>query len=94
MVITTLAHHIDLAWMYEAYRQTRKDGALGIDKVSAQEYAADLESNLMSLLDRFKTGTYFDPCQVRHCRLCLTWHGCFARYSAAAYHWFRWQGTS
>ena len=61
MVITTLAHHIDLAWMYEAYRQTRKDGALGIDKVSAQEYAADLESNLMSLLGRFKTGTYFAP---------------------------------
>ena len=26
MVITTLAHHIDLAWMYEAYRQTRKSG--------------------------------------------------------------------
>ena len=61
MVITTLAHHIDLAWMYEAYRQTRKDGAPGIDKVSAQEYAADLESNLMSLLGRFKTGTYFAP---------------------------------
>jgi len=61
VVITTLAHHIDLAWMYEAYRQTRKDGALGIDKVSAQEYAADLESNLMSLLGRFKTGTYFAP---------------------------------
>ena len=26
MAIVTLAHHIDLAWMYEAYRQTRKDG--------------------------------------------------------------------
>lgn len=61
MVITTLAHHIDLAWMYEAYRQTRKSGALGIDRVSAQEYAADLERNLMSLLDRFKTGTYIAP---------------------------------
>jgi hypothetical protein len=22
MVIVTLAHHIDLVWMYEAYRQT------------------------------------------------------------------------
>ena len=61
MVITTLAHHIDLAWMYEAYRQTRKSGAVGVDKVTAEEYAADLEINLKSLLDRFKSGTYFAP---------------------------------
>ena len=37
MVIVTLAHHIDLAWMYEAYRQTRKDGAAGSDEVTAGE---------------------------------------------------------
>jgi RNA-directed DNA polymerase len=61
MVITTLAHHIDLAWMYEAYRQTRKSGAVGVDKVTAEEYAADLESNLLSLLERLKSGTYFAP---------------------------------
>ena len=61
MVITTLAHHIDLAWMYEAYRQTRKSGAVGVDKVSAGDYAADLEANLTSLLDRFKTGAYYAP---------------------------------
>ena len=61
MVITTLAHHIDLAWMYEAYRQTRKSGAVGVDKVRAEEYAVDLEANLSSLLDRFKSGTYFAP---------------------------------
>ena len=68
MVITTLAHHIDLAWMYEAYRQTRKSGALGVDKVSADEYAVDLDTNLKSLLDRFKTGTYFAP-PVRRVRI-------------------------
>ena len=28
---TTLAHHIDIAWLREAYRRTRKDGATGID---------------------------------------------------------------
>ena len=61
MVITTLAHHIDLAWMYEAHRQTRKSGAVGVDKVSAEEYSIDLEANLKSLLDRFKSGTYFAP---------------------------------
>jgi len=61
MVITTLAHHIDLAWMYEAHRQPRKSGAVGVDKMTAEEYAADLESNLLLLLDRFKSGTYFAP---------------------------------
>ena len=32
-VLTTLAHHIDEVWLREAYRQTRKDGAVGIDGV-------------------------------------------------------------
>jgi len=61
MVIVTLAHHIDLVWMYEAYRQTRKDGAVGIDEVTAAEYAENLDENLGSLLERFKSGTYFAP---------------------------------
>lgn len=61
MVIVTLAHNIDLAWMYEAYRQTRKDGAAGLDEVTAAEYAEDLDGNLRSLLERFKSGKYFAP---------------------------------
>ena len=61
MAIVTLAHHVDLVWMYEAYRQTRKDGAVGCDKVTAAEYAADLDRNLRSLLERFKSGRYFAP---------------------------------
>ena len=48
-----------LTWHGFNYRQTRKSGAVGVDKVSAEEYAADLESNLLSVLDRFKSGTYF-----------------------------------
>ncbi len=28
---TSLAHHIDLRWLHEAYLRTRKDGAVGID---------------------------------------------------------------
>ena len=68
MVITTLAHNIDLAWMYEAHRQTRKGGAVGIDKVTAEQYSVDLDENLKSLLDRFKTGTYRAPA-VRRVRI-------------------------
>ena len=61
MVFTTLAHHIDVELLHEAYRKTRKDGAPGIDGQTATEYAADLEGNLRSLLDRFKSGTYRAP---------------------------------
>jgi RNA-directed DNA polymerase len=55
---TTLAHHIDIEWLHEAYRRTRKDGATGIDGLTSEMYAASLESNLQSLLDRFKSGRY------------------------------------
>ncbi len=61
MVLTTLAHHIDLEWLQQAYRLTRKDGAVGVDKQTAEEYAVNLEENLKSLLDRFKSGTYKAP---------------------------------
>jgi group II intron reverse transcriptase/maturase len=59
--LTTLAHHIDVEWLREAYRRTRKDGARGVDGQSAEEYAKHLEENLRSLLDRMKSGTYRAP---------------------------------
>lgn len=58
---TTLAHHIDIALLREAHRRTRKDGAVGVDGVTAADYAADLEGNLQSLLDRAKSGRYRAP---------------------------------
>jgi len=61
MVFTTLAHHIDLALLKEAFRLTRKDGATGVDQQTAAEYAEDLDKRLTSLLDRFKSGTYKAP---------------------------------
>lgn len=59
--LTTLAHHIDIDWLREAYRRTRKDGARGVDGQSAGQYAEHLESNLRGLLDRAKSGTYRAP---------------------------------
>ena len=41
--LTTLAHHIDIDWMHEAYRRTRKDGATGVDGQTAADYAAILK---------------------------------------------------
>jgi len=37
-VLYSLNHVIDFEWMREAYIRTRKDGATGIDGVTAQEY--------------------------------------------------------
>jgi len=61
MAFTSLAHHMDLAWMREAHRRTRKDGARGVDGQTAEQYAERLEDNLQSLLNRAKSGTYRAP---------------------------------
>lgn len=61
MAFTSLAHHIDIEWLKEAYQQTRKDGAVGVDGQTAEQYAANLEENLQSLLTRAKSGTYYAP---------------------------------
>jgi RNA-directed DNA polymerase len=58
---TTLGHHLDIDWLREAYRRTRKDGAVGVDGQTAEEYAEHLEENLQGLLDRAKSGQYRAP---------------------------------
>ena len=61
MALTTLAHHIDTVWLGEAYRRTRKDGAVGVDGVTARQYEERLSENLEDLLSRFKSGRYRAP---------------------------------
>jgi RNA-directed DNA polymerase len=61
MVLTSLAHHIDVTFLKEAYRRTRKDGAVGVDGQTAADYAVQLDENLQQLLDRFKSGQYRAP---------------------------------
>jgi retron-type reverse transcriptase len=63
--LTPLAHHIDVDWLREAYRLTRKTGAVGIDGQTATEYAANLEDNLQSLLSRAKSGDGYRAPPVR-----------------------------
>lgn len=58
---TSLAYHIDLRWLYEAYQRTRKDGAVGVDEQTAEEYAKNLGNNLKLLLERAKSGRYVAP---------------------------------
>jgi len=61
MAFTSLSHHINVDWLREAFKRTRKGGAKGVDGQSAAEYSANLEGNLQSLLNRAKSGTYRAP---------------------------------
>jgi RNA-directed DNA polymerase len=61
----SLNHYIDIKWLREAYRRTRKDGAAGIDGKTAQEYGERLDENLESLLSRAKSGSYRAPAVKR-----------------------------
>lgn len=61
MSFTSLAHHLDLGLLHEAYQRTRKDGATGVDGQTAADYAGNLTSNLQDLLNRAKSGTYQAP---------------------------------
>jgi group II intron reverse transcriptase/maturase len=59
--LTSLSHHIDVEWLREAFRRTRRDGAVGVDGQTWRDYERALETNLQSLLDRFKSGRYVAP---------------------------------
>jgi RNA-directed DNA polymerase len=61
MGFTSLAHHIDLRWLYEAYLRVRPDGAAGVDGQTIADFNANLRGNLESLLNRAKSGTYRAP---------------------------------
>jgi len=62
---TSLNHLIDIDWLREAFRLTRKSGTPGVDGQSAQEYEANLEENLQGLLQRAKSGLYRAPPVLR-----------------------------
>lgn len=66
MAFTSLNHHLDYEWLYYAYTQTRKDGAVGVDGQTAKDYAVNLEENLQSLENRIKSGNYRAPPVRRH----------------------------
>jgi RNA-directed DNA polymerase len=61
MALFSLAQHIDLCWLHEAFLRVRPDGATGVDGQTAADYAAHLGANLRSLLERAKSGSYRAP---------------------------------
>jgi RNA-directed DNA polymerase len=60
-VFTTLAYLIDIDFLKEAFDRTRKDSAPGVDGVTAEEYAENLDANLQNLHERLRTGRYKAP---------------------------------
>jgi RNA-directed DNA polymerase len=58
MVFTSLAHRIDLSLLRKSFRQLRKNESTGVDKVTAKQYAEDLEENLYNLYQRLRRGQY------------------------------------
>lgn len=60
-VFISVNHYLDYQWLYQAYVRTRKDGAPGIDGVTARAYQRNLRENLERLLERLKSGRYRAP---------------------------------
>jgi group II intron reverse transcriptase/maturase len=56
-----LNHYLDYDWLCPAYRRTRKDGAPGIDGVTAKDDEEHLRENLQGLLERLQSGRYQAP---------------------------------
>ena len=50
----SLAHHIDLDFLHEAFRRTRKDGTTGVDGRTAEEYAVHVPGTRFLSLEEAK----------------------------------------
>lgn len=61
MAFTSLNHYLDLDWLFQACVRTRKDGAAGVDGETYETYREKLLSNLETLLERAKSGSYRAP---------------------------------
>lgn len=60
-VFTSVAHLMDIGHLREAWRRIRKDGATGVDRVTAEGYGQDLDKNLHDLHERLRAGKYRAP---------------------------------
>jgi group II intron reverse transcriptase/maturase len=58
---TAISYHMNERWLEEAYNNTKKDKASGIDGITKEDYQKNLHANLNDLLDRAKSGKYYAP---------------------------------
>jgi hypothetical protein len=55
---TSLFHLMNKDLLWESFDQLRKDAAAGVDRVTKEEYGADLEQNLEGLVRKLHTMSY------------------------------------
>jgi RNA-directed DNA polymerase len=60
-VFRSLGRQIDVEFLREAHRRVRKNASPGVDGVTAEEYAENLEANLEDLHARMRSGLYKAP---------------------------------
>jgi hypothetical protein len=58
LVFTSVADRIDLYLLKKSFRQVRKSKSAGVDKITAKEYAKNLDGNLYNLYQRLRRGQY------------------------------------
>ncbi len=58
LVFTSLAHRIDPFLLRKSFRQLRKNESTGVDKITAKQYAVNLDENLYKLYQRLRRGQY------------------------------------
>jgi group II intron reverse transcriptase/maturase len=58
LVFTSLAHRIDISLLRKSFRRLRGNKSAGVDKMTAKEYAGNLEENLYNLYQRLRRGQY------------------------------------
>ena len=61
LVFTTLAHHMTVEFLREAFTRVRRNAAPGIDGVTWQAYEVNLSANLKALHQRLREGCYRAP---------------------------------
>jgi retron-type reverse transcriptase len=61
LLFKNLYHLLDCDFLLEAYRRTPEDSAPGVDRVTAKQYADNLEQNLRDLHDRLRSHLYKAP---------------------------------
>ena len=60
-VFTSLMYRVDEDFLKEAYRQVNKTALPGLDGMTAQEYAVNLDENLHNLYEKMRNGQYVAP---------------------------------
>jgi RNA-directed DNA polymerase len=58
MAFTTLAHHLDVAMLADAFRRLNPHSAPGVDRVTWRRYKENLASNLETLHEKLVNDTY------------------------------------